>query len=91
MIDEAFPEGDLMGQLYDLRLKDNENKRLSQKFNGDLVMSWLPDLKGKQLGHAMTRFKESFDNEEDYRKFVLNACYSAIENRFMNTYNEQPQ
>jgi len=87
MIDEAFPEADLMGQLYELRMKDRENKILSQRFNGDLVMSWLPDLKGKELGEAMSNFKKSFDSEEDYRKFVLTACYSAIENRFMNTYN----
>jgi len=85
MVEETFPG--LMSQLYDLRMKDNENKRLSQKFNGDLVMSWLPNLKGKELGNAMTGFKDSFDSEEDYRTFVLNACYSAIENRFMDTYN----
>jgi hypothetical protein len=78
-------------KLNELREVDKENKVLSQRFNGDLVMSWLPDLKGKELGHAMGKFKESFDNEDDYRKFVLTACYSAVENRFMNTYNDEPQ
>jgi len=88
MIDNSFPEAKLMDKLSELQAKDRENKILSQRFNGDLVMSWLPDLKGKELGNAMTKFKNSFDTEEDYRKFVLTACYSAIENRFMNTYNE---
>ena len=86
MIDEVFPEHDLLGQLYDLRMKDRENKVLSQKFNGDIVMTWLPDLKGKELGHAITGFKESFDDGE-YREFVLNASFIAIQERFMDYYN----
>lgn len=87
MIDEAFPESDLLGQLYELKMKDRENKILSQKFNGDIVMSWLPNLKGKQLGHAIIGFKQSFDDDEEYRKFVLNANFDTIQERFMNTYN----
>lgn len=89
MINEAFPEVDLLGQLYDLKMKDNENKILSQKFNGDIVMSWLPKLQGKELGQAIKKFKESFDDDGDYREFVLNASYISIENRFMDTYNDR--
>lgn len=89
MIDEAFPEADLMGRLYELKMKDRENKILSQKFNGDIVMSWLPDLKGKELGHAMGNFKESLGDE--YRKFILNADYDGIKREFMNTYNGEHQ
>ena len=89
MIDEAFPEADLLGQLYELKMKDTENKILSQKFNGDIVMTWLPDLQGKQLGHAITGFKASFEDDEEYRKFVLNANFDAIQERFMDTYNDQ--
>ena len=85
MIDEAFPESDLLGQLYELRMKDNEDKILSVKFNGDIVMSWLPDLMGKELGHAMGKFKESLG--DDYREFILNSDYNTICERFMNTYN----
>ena len=86
MIDAMFPEADMMGQLYDLRLKDRENKILSQKFNGDLVMTWLPDLKGKELGYAMTKFRESLG--DNYKKFILNASFDEIKNTFMNTYND---
>jgi hypothetical protein len=85
MIDEAFPDADLMGQLYELKMKDREDKILSQKFNGDMVMSWLPNLQGKQLGQAITRFKDELG--DNYRKFVLNANYNDIKERFMNTYN----
>ena len=88
MIDQYFPEAKLMEKLSALQEVDRRNKRLSHRFNGDLVMSWLPNLKGKELGQAMTDFKNSFDSKEDYEEFVLNACYSAIEKRFMDTYNE---
>jgi len=88
MIDEYFPEARLLEQLSELKRIDTQNKILSQKFNGDIVMTWLPDLKGKELGHAITGFKGSFDDDEDYRDFVLNASFDAIRERFMNTYNE---
>jgi len=87
MIDGAFHEADLWGQLQVLRSKDKENKILSQKFNGDIVMTWLPDLKGKQLGRAITGFKESFESEEEYRIFVLTSSFVTIQEHFMNTHN----
>lgn len=89
MIEDFFPEANLMEKLSELQRVDSVNKILSQKFNGDLVISWLPNLKGKELGHAIRIFKESFDDDEDYREFILNAKYAAIEERFMETYNEQ--
>jgi len=88
MVDEFFPENNLLGQLYELRMKDTEDKILSQKFNGDIVMSWLPNLMGKELGRVIGKFKESFENDEDYREFILNAGYDAIQERFMNTHND---
>ena len=91
MIEAAFPEAKLMEKLGELQAKDRENKVLSQKFNGDLVMSWLPDLKGKELGNAMSKYVKSFDDDEDYREFILNAEFKAIEERFMNTYNGEHQ
>ena len=87
MIDNYFPEANLMEKLSELQKVDSQNRVLSQKFNGDIVMSWLPKLQGKELGHAIRIFKESFD-DEDYREFILNANYVAIEQRFMDTYNE---
>jgi len=31
---------------------------VSKKFNGDIIMTYLPDLKGKALGNAITKFKD---------------------------------
>jgi len=87
MINKFFPEANLMEKLLELQRIDSQNRILSQKFNGDLVMSWFPHLKGKELGHAINCFKESFDDDGDYREFILNANYAAIEERFMSTYN----
>jgi len=87
MIDEGFPEADLLGQLYELRMKDTQDKILSQKFNGDIVMSWLPNLMGKELGQAIGKFKTSLGDE--YDEFILNATYDAIQERFMDTYNNE--
>ncbi len=87
MIDEFFPESDLMGQLYKLKMTDAENRILSQKFNGNIVMSWLsPNLKGKELGAAISKFKNELGDE--YRDFILNSDYNTIYNRFMEIYNE---
>jgi len=59
---------------------------LSQKFNGDIVMAWLPKLKGKELGAAMTKFKDALGDE--YREFVLGSDYSEIHDYFMEVYND---
>ena len=89
MIDQYFPEGKLLEKLSELQRIDSQNKIMSQKFNGDIVMSWLPKLQGKELGRAMNKFKNSFDeNDEDYREFILNASYTTIQEAFMNKHNE---
>ena len=87
MIDSFFPEADLMGRLYELAAIDRENKMLSQKFNGDMVMSWIPNLQGKELGAAITKFRNELG--DDYRKFILHSTYNQIHNRFMEIYNEK--
>ena len=86
MIDQYFPEAKLLEKLSELQRIDTQNKVMSQKFNGDIVMSWLPDLQGKELGQAMGKFKTALG--EEYNEFILNADYNSIQERFMNTYNE---
>lgn len=86
-IENYFPEANLMEKLSELQRIDSQNRILSQKFNGDMIMSWLPELKGKELGQAITKFKDSFDDDDDYREFVLNGSFNAIKDRFMMIYN----
>lgn len=87
MINNFFPEANLMEKLKELELRDNKNKIISQKFNGDIVMSWLPNLKGKELGQAISNFKYALSDE--YDDFILNASYMEIFNRFMEVYDEK--
>jgi hypothetical protein len=86
-INEKFPEAKLLEKLNTLKARDRQNKILSQKFNGDIVMSWLPNLMGKELGHAMTKFRESLG--EDYEDFILSNDYGVIREHFMNVYNDR--
>ena len=87
MIDKFFPEANIFGEIKKLRDKDNEDKVMSQKFNGDMVMLWIPNLVGKELGAAMFKFKSALGNE--YREFILNNDYNNIRKAFMNIYNDQ--
>lgn len=85
MIDKFFPDAHLVEQLEVLKKEDAMRKAISQKFNGDIVMSWLPNLQGKQLGAAMTKFRESLG--DNYDNFVMNSNYETIRNYFMDVYN----
>ncbi len=86
LIDDFFPEAHLIEQLEMLRKIDAKQKTISQKFNGDVVMMWLPDLKGKELGAAISKFKESLG--DNYDEFILNSSYDVIHEHFMKIYNE---
>jgi hypothetical protein len=85
VIDHYFPEANLMKQLVVLREEDTINKIVAQKFNGDLVMSWLPNLQGKELGAAITGFKLFWG--DNYRNFILNSSFDQIHDSFMRIYN----
>lgn len=85
MINSFFPEANLQEKLATLDAMDRENKIISTKFNGDMVMMWLPELQGKQLGAAIAQFKEHLGDE--YRDFVLNGSFLSIKNEFMAIYD----
>lgn len=85
MIDEYFPEANLLEKIDKLLIIDKENKIISQKFNGNIVMDWLPNLIGKQLGNAISLFKN--DLGDGYNDFILNANHDTIKNRFMKAYS----
>ncbi len=86
MIAQYFIESALKEELDELNKKDGQDKIVSQKFNGDIVMSWLPDLKGKDLGIAITNFKNSF-SDDDFKQFILSNDYETIKRFFMLNYN----
>lgn len=84
MIEKTFPEAKLLERLKALKEHDKMLKIISQKFNGDIVMTWLPNLQGKELGRAMRNFKEFLG--DDYNEFILDNTYETIRESFMKTY-----
>ena len=84
-IASSFPEANLVEQLGVLLIKETRDAYVAQKFNGDLVMLWLPDLQGKELGAAIGKFKK--DLGDSYDEFVFYSDYETIRERFMRVYN----
>jgi hypothetical protein len=84
-IDAAFPETELLYKLHDLDVRDELAKALADKFNGEIVMEWLPDLKGKELGQAIGKFKDALG--DDYEDFIMDSSSDEIFNRFMIVYH----
>jgi len=78
-IEEEFPEINFLNQLDEFKRKDNEIKEISERFNGVLIMKKFPHLKGKELGNAITKFKEHFEN---FNKYILEHSSEEIMNDF---------
>jgi len=62
-----------------------ENKIISNKFNGNLVMIQHPELKGVTLGKAISDFKKQSD---DFKQYVLNTSSEDIMVDFNNFLNK---
>jgi hypothetical protein len=84
-IASAFPEANLVEELGKLLLKEKKDAYIAEKFNGDLVMLWLPNLQGKELGAAIGKFKA--DLGDSFDEFVFYSDYQTIRNHFMKVYN----
>jgi hypothetical protein len=89
IINNFFPEANLLDELNVLQEKDRIQSMIAQKFNGDIVLSWLPKLQGKELGKAMGEFKNSLG--DDYNDFILKSTYAQIQNEFMRVYNDKSE
>lgn len=59
--------------------KQKINNKISQKFNGDIIMKIYPNLRGKELGDSITAFKKSV---EDFDKYALKNTMHKILNDF---------
>lgn len=75
---EHFPafEIDYARSLADLA----RQRAVKEKFNGQWV-SELTGLQGKELGHLMKAFRESFESREAQDEFILSSELNALANR----------
>ena len=74
-INEFFPESNLIDKIQELNKLDIINKEIKDKFNGKIIMSIYPELKGKELGYYIQNFKLSKDN---FNEFILNNTSDKI-------------
>ena len=86
LIEQSFPEVGLKRQIDELTITDKENQELNKKFNGRVIMNLYPNLVGKELGNAITTFKDNF---EDYREFGLNHSCEDILFEFSKFYDNK--
>jgi hypothetical protein len=86
MIDAYFPEANLQEKLNKLFYEDDLNRQAHEKFNGEIIMQWIPGLEGKELGAAISKFKNY--KGIDYRTFILNNTIDEIKDMFMDVYFE---
>jgi hypothetical protein len=84
-IQAAFPECKLTEEIQRLTDRDAENKELCEKFNGRLLMERYPELKGKALGDAITKFKGMF-SVDSFREYALNMTQQEILSDFDHYY-----
>jgi hypothetical protein len=86
-IGQFFPEAELLLKLDQLKKEDDLNKAVTEKFNGNIIMQWLPNLKGKELGQMIDKFKDCLG--VSYNNFILNSSIEDIKYYFMKIYNKK--
>jgi predicted thioredoxin/glutaredoxin len=83
IIDSFFPEADLLAQIAAEKAQEETVKRLQEKFNGNLLMEWLPGISGKELGQFIQDFKRQF---VDFEAFVLNHKAQEVKQQVLDFY-----
>lgn len=84
MIDAAFPEAKLMETLIELQKEDDFNRKIAEKFNGNVIIQWIPELQGKELGAAIAKFKSYLG--DSYNNYIFNTHILTIRDLFLEVY-----
>jgi hypothetical protein len=86
-IERFFPEANLHKKIKKYNEEDEINRQINLKFNGRLIMGWIPGLKGKRLGDAINKFKHFLG--EDYKQIILNSTTNELKKIFINFYEKK--
>lgn len=86
MIATYFPEANLMEQVAAEQERERYVLAIREKYNGKIVMSLLPHLKGKALGQFMQAFQAQFDDAE---KVLYHMTAKEIEDLILRFGNEK--
>lgn len=76
-IEQWFPG--FKNRLKEFENKEKQKKKIAEKFNGHLIMKKIPGLNGKKLGMAISQYKKSKNNFEN---FILNNNKECIMDDF---------
>lgn len=82
---------DIHNEMLELKRKQEENKLVSDKFNGNIVMSIYPELKGSELGKQLIGFKHFIKNKYniEFNEYVLENSKDDILEQFWIYYNSK--
>lgn len=85
LINDFFPEANFYNKLKELDEKNELNKKVNEKFNGNIIMNLIPSLSGKELGNFITEFKNSLG--DDYKNKIVNMSEEDVKTKILNEYN----
>jgi hypothetical protein len=88
MIASFFPEADLLTKIATEKAREKTVKLIQEKFNGNLLMEWIPSISGRELGQLINDFKIQF---VDFEAFILNSQPEDIKQQVLDFYQQLPQ
>ena len=71
-------------EISEYNIREEENKIISSKFNGKIIMDLYPELSGRSLGQTINAFKHFIGN---FRSYALKTDKNQILNDFNTFYN----
>ena len=84
LIISTFNDVDVLGEIYEQMVKETIIKNIRNKFNGNIIMRWFPELTGKELGSAIKEFKNL--HGDNFNDFILDSSTDAIKENFCDFY-----
>lgn len=84
-IDHHFPG--FLRKYRELEKKEELKQATRERFSGDVVMGWYPELKDKALGTAIKNFYEYFADKESANSWILSLSSDEANDVIRSTFN----
>lgn len=85
IIDKMFSGSRLLETINELKAVGVSHREIANKFNGNTVMEYIPELSGKELGISIGNFRKVLGN--DFFNFIKENEISVIMNKFREINN----
>lgn len=80
-----FPEIDFATRIQELKDKSAAKKDIDEKFNGRVILEFVPEVTRETLGESICKFKFSFSSKGDYEDFIIQHSKEEIMEKFRET------